>query len=112
MSSGERGHVEHFAIGGKPAVEIVAIPGGQPLLAIAGVLFRNVHAAANGIGLANPVGAAALWYGVTKRDHPGAAGNAVFGVNAAGEFPRRGAIGKDEACRHGRSAPRRPYYRI
>jgi hypothetical protein len=108
MRGGQRGHVEHLAIGGQPAVKIVAIPGGQPLRAIVGVLFGNVDPASDGIGFADAVGTAALWHGVTKRHHARAAGNAVFGVNAAGKFTRGRAIAEDEARRHGRNAARCP----
>ncbi len=88
MGGGQRRHVEHFAIGGQPAVEIVAIPGGQPLLAIIGVLFRHVDPASHGIGLADAVGATALRHGFAKCHHARAGGNAVFGIDAAGEFAR------------------------
>src|SRR6266850_1000417 len=59
MGRSQRSHVEHFAIGGEPAMEIIAIPGGHALLAITGVLFRNVNPTPDGIRLAYAVGATA-----------------------------------------------------
>jgi hypothetical protein len=93
-------------------VEIISVPRSEPLLAIVGVLFRNVDLAANGIGSADAVGATALGHGVTKSDHARAAGNPIFGINSAGKFPRGGTVGKGEACRHSSSAPRCPHNRM
>lgn len=89
-------------------MEIVAVPGSQPLLAIVRVLFRNVDPASDGIGFADAVGATALGHGLAKRHHARAAGNAISGVNVAAKFARGRAIGDDKACRYGRNAPRRP----
>ncbi len=72
MGRGQRAHVEHFAIGGLPAVEIIAIPRGHALGAIVGILFRDVDLTADGVGLADAIGAAALRHGVAERHHPGA----------------------------------------
>jgi hypothetical protein len=93
-------------------VEIVAIPGGQALLAVVGVLFRNVDSASDGIGFADAINAAALWHGIAKGHHARTAGNAVFGINVAGIFARRRAIGEDEASRQDGHAPCRPQNRI
>jgi hypothetical protein len=88
MRGGQRSHVEHFAIGGQPAVEIIAIPGRQALLAIIDVFFGDVDPAADGIGFADTVGAAALGHGIAQRDHPRAGGNAISGIDATGELAR------------------------
>ena len=66
MGRGQRGHVENFAIGGQPAVEIIAIPGGHALGAVVRVLFRHVDPACDGIGLADAVGSAALRHGLAQ----------------------------------------------
>src|ERR1700681_4591514 len=112
MGGGQRAHVEHFAIGGQPTVEIVAVPGGHALLAIFGIFFRHIDPAANRIGLADAIGAAALRHGIAERDHPRAGGNAIFRIDAAGEFVRRGTVGEDEAGGHRGSATQHPEDRI
>ena len=107
MGSGQRGHVEDFAIGGQPAVEIVAIPGSHSLGAIVRILFRHVDPACDGVGLADAVGSPALRHGLPERHHARARGDAIFGIDAAGEFAGRGAVGEEKARCHGNSATRR-----
>ena len=88
MGCGERRHVEHFAIGGQPAVEIIAVPGGHALFAVGGVFFRHVDPAGDGIRLADAVGAATFRNRFSESNHPRAARNAIFGIDPAGEFVR------------------------
>ena len=88
MGSGQRGHVEDLAIGGQPAVEVVAIPGSHALGAIVRILFRHVDPACDGVGLADAVGSPALRHGLPERHHARARGDAIFGIDAAGEFAR------------------------
>ena len=88
-------------------MEIIAIPGGHSLGAIVGILFRHVDPARDRVGLADTIGAAALRHGFPESHHAGAGRNAVFGIDAAGEFVRRGAIGEDETRCHRSSAARR-----
>ena len=88
MGGGQRSHVEHFAIGGQPAMEIVAVPRGQTVLAVLGVFFRHINPARHRIGLADAVGAAALRDGFAESNDPGTGGNAVFRIDPAGEFAR------------------------
>ena len=72
MRGCQRAHIEYFAVGGQSAVEIVAIPGGHPLLPIIDVLLRHIDPPRYSIGFADPVGAAALWHRFPEFDHPGA----------------------------------------
>lgn len=72
MGGGQPVHIKYFAIGGQPAVEIVAVPGCQPLLAVMRIRFGDIEPAGNDIGLANPVDTAALRHGLAERDDPGA----------------------------------------
>ena len=88
-------------------MEIIAVPGGHSLGAIVGILFRHVDPARNGVGLADTVGSPALRHGFAERHHTGAGRNAIFGINAAGELVRRGAVGENETRSHGSSATRR-----
>jgi len=88
MGRGQRSHVENFAIGGQPAMEIIAVPGSQPFLAIGGIFFRHIHPPCNGIGLADPVSTAALRHRFAESNNAGTAGNAVFRIDPAGEFVR------------------------
>ena len=69
MGRGQRGHIENFAIGGQPAVEVVAIPGGHSLCPIVRVLFRHVDPACDAVGLADTVGSPALRHGLPKPHH-------------------------------------------
>lgn len=71
MGGGQPVHIKYFAIGGQPAVEIVAVPGCQPLLAVMRIRFGDIEPAGNDIGLANPVDTAALRHGLAERDDPG-----------------------------------------
>ena len=48
-------HVVDFAVGGQPAVEIAAVPGGDALGAIVRVFVRDVGAAVDAVGLAHAV---------------------------------------------------------
>ena len=112
MRCRQRAHVEHFAIGCLAAVEIVAVPGRQALGAVVDVLLRHVGPPGNHIGLSDAVGAAALGYGVAERHDSRARRDAVFGIDAAGEFVGRGAVGQHKASGHGSRAPRRPDHRI
>ena len=83
-------HVEDFAVGGQPAVEIVAVPGSEPLLAIIDVFLRHIDPAADHVGLADAVNPAALRHGLAKRHDTGTRGDAIFGIDAACETcPRR-----------------------
>ena len=107
MRSRQRGHVKNLAIGGQPAVEIIAVPGGHALGAVVRVFLGNIDAAGHRIGLADPVGAAALRHGIAERHHARARGHPVFGIDTAGEFVRRGAIGKEKARCHGNDTTRR-----
>ncbi|MGY4359586.1 hypothetical protein ACVW0J_006079 [Bradyrhizobium sp. i1.7.7] len=76
----QRGHVEHFAIGGQAAVEIVAVPGRHTLGAVVDVLLRHVGPAAHNIGLADAVGAAAFRNRIPKRhDQRGLEDTPYFG---------------------------------
>ena len=88
MRRGQRGHVEDFAIGGQPAVEIIAIPGGHALGAVVGVFLGHIDPARHRIGLADAIGAAALRHGIAEGHHPRAGGHAVFRIDAAGELVR------------------------
>jgi hypothetical protein len=45
MGCGERGHVKDRAIGGQPAMKIIAVPGGHALGTVVGVLFGNIDPA-------------------------------------------------------------------
>src|SRR3954462_7032579 len=71
MRGGQGAHIEHLAIGGQPAVEVVAVPGGQTLLAIAGVLLWHIDPPAYGIGFADPVSSSALRHGLAVLTHWG-----------------------------------------
>ena len=93
MRSGERAHVEHLAIGGQPAVEIVAVPGCRALLAVVDVFFGHIDPARDNVRLAYTVGPPALRNGFTELDHTGAGGDAVFRIDAVGKLVRRGAVG-------------------
>ena len=61
MGRGQRSHVEHFAVGGQTTVEVIAVPGSQAFLAIIDVFFGDIDPSRDGVGLADAVGAAALW---------------------------------------------------
>ena len=96
MRGRDRIHVEDFAIGGVAAVEIVAVPGGHADGAVIDVFMRHVFAARHHIGLADPVDAAALGHRLARLDHAGAGGDAVFGIDPAGQAA--GAIGERQAA--------------
>src|SRR5664279_1126109 len=96
MRGRNRIHVEDFAVGGIAAVEIVAVPGGQADGAVIHVFLRDIFAAAHRIRLADPVDAAALWHRLAIGDDAGAGGNAVFGIDPAGQAAR--AIGECQAA--------------
>src|SRR5450830_1097256 len=96
MGGRNRIHVEDFAVGGIAAVEVVAVPGGQADRAVVDVFLRDIFAAADQIGLADPVDAAALWHRLARLDHPGAGGDAIFGIDPAGQAAR--AIGERQAA--------------
>ena len=87
-------------------MEIIAIPGSHAFLAIVGVFFRDIDSPSDGIRLADPVGAPALRYRFAELDHPGAGGNAIFGIDPAGKLARRGTVGEHQARGHRGSPPR------
>ncbi len=64
--------------------------------AVVGVFFGNVGPPGDGVRLADAIGAAALRNGLAERHHARTGRDAVFGIDAAGEFVRRGAI-RDKA---------------
>jgi hypothetical protein len=69
-------------------VEIIAIPGREPLLAIIDVLFGHVDPTADNVGPADAIGATALRHGFAESNDPGAAGYAISGIDPAGELAR------------------------
>ena len=87
-------------------MEIIAVPGGQALLAIVDVFFGDVDPPCDDIGLANPVRASALRHGITESNDTGTGGHAIFGIDPAGKFTRRRAVGENEACRYDHGATR------
>ena len=60
-------------------MEIVAVPGGEALAAVAAVLFRRVGAPGDQIGLADAVDAAALRHRLARLDHARACATPYFG---------------------------------
>ena len=92
MCGGDGVHVEHFAIRRQAAVEIVAIPGSEAFGLVFGGLGGDVGLARDNIGLADPVGAAALGNRLTHGHHARAGRNAVFRIDPAGELFRAGAV--------------------
>src|ERR1019366_7391890 len=96
MRGRNRINVEDFAVGGIAALEVVAVPGGQADGAVVDVFLRDIFAAADQVGLADPVDAAALRHRLAIRDDAGAGGNAVFGIDPAGQAAR--AIGERQAA--------------
>src|SRR5690349_1560927 len=93
MGRRNRVFVKNFVIGRVPAVEIVAVPGGVANGAVIEVFARNVGAAGDHVGLADPVIAAAFWNRLAERDHTLAAGDAISRIDAAGVL---GAIGESQ----------------
>ena len=84
MRGRDRRHVVDFAVGGRPAVEILAVPGRQALGAVVGVFLGLVGAAADDIRLADPVGAAALGHRLAERNEARARRHAIFRIKLAG----------------------------
>jgi hypothetical protein len=93
-------------------VEIVAVPGCHALGAVVRIIFRHINPAGDGIGLADTVGTTTLRHGFAHRDHPRTGGNAVFGVDLAGEFALGGAVGENETRGHRERASRYPRHLI
>jgi hypothetical protein len=112
MGRRQRGHVEDLAVGGEPAMEVIAVPGGHSLGAIVGIFLRHVDPARDSVRLADTIGTPALRHGLSESHDAGAGGNAVFGIDAAGEFFRGGAVGEDETRCHRSSAARRQDNRL
>src|SRR5499426_1457522 len=102
MRGRDRFHVEHFAVGRQPAMEIAAVPRGQALGAIVLVLFRHIHAAADHVGLADAVGAAALGRALAFGDDARAGADAVARVDLARQIAG-GAIGQGHAAKRHRA---------
>src|SRR5664280_2261549 len=96
MRGRNRIHVEDFTVGSIAAVEVVAVPGRQADGAVVDVFLRDIFAAADQIGFADPVDAAALRHRLAISDDAGAGGNAVFGIDPAGQAAR--AIGERQAA--------------
>jgi hypothetical protein len=86
-------------------VEIIAVPGGHPLLAIIDVFFGDVDPPCDDIGLADPVRASALRHGITESNDTGTGRHAIYGIDPAGDTGG-GAIGENKTRRHGRKPAR------
>src|SRR4051812_36832989 len=85
MGGGNRFHVVDFAVSGEAAVEIIAVPRGEPLAAIARVLLRRVGLPADHIRPADAVDAPALRHRLAGLDHPRRGSDAVFRIKTIGE---------------------------
>ena len=112
MGGGQRGHVEHFAIGGQPAVEIVAIPGGQAFLAIIDIFFGDIDPAADGIGFADAVGAAALGHRIAPPRPPADWRKRHIGDRRGRQTCPTRRSWPETGMPHGKRAARRPDQRI
>src|SRR5262245_18572970 len=97
MRRRDRRHVENFAVCGEPAMEIVAIPGGEPDGAVAAILFRDVQSTPNRIWPADAIGAAALRHRVAELDHARTGRDAILRVKLVGELAGGPAVGERQA---------------
>src|ERR1700730_914943 len=107
MRGREALHVEHFAIGGTPAVEVLPVKGRQTLGPIVRILIGYVRYSGNHIRFADSIGPAALGDWLTKFDYARAGGDPVFRVDSAGGLALRAAMGERKAAEGKRPAPRR-----
>jgi len=79
MGGSQGGSVEDFAVGRRPPVKIVAIPGGDTRPVVVGLFARHVPAARNLVGAAEFERATALADGTARsRNHARARRHAVF----------------------------------
>ena len=69
MRRRHRRHVEDLAIRRQAAMKFITVPGCHSLGAVAGIFFRNVEPAGNGIRFADPEGTAASWDNLARFDH-------------------------------------------
>ena len=99
MRGRDRRHVVDLAVGGRPAVEILAVPGRQALGAVIGIFLRLVGPAADGVGLADAIGAAALGHRLAERDQARARRHAVFRIELARGLA---ALGEQDSSRRPR----------
>ena len=95
-------HVVDFAVGGEPAVEIRAIPRGGTVSAIIRILGRHIGAPVDVVGLADPIGAAALRHRLAVLDHL----RAVLGFLA--ELVRDRTMGERQRAEDERADARDP----
>ena len=97
-------HVEHFAVGGLPAMEIRAIPGSDAFGLIRLIVGGVIGLPVDGVGLAHLVAAAAFGHRLALPDDELAV---FFGEDLAGR-----AVGQRHAAEHGRAdtcaAPQMP----
>jgi hypothetical protein len=105
MRGRDRLHVEDFAVRGAPAMESVAIPRRDPLLAVFRIFLRYVGPARDHIGLADAVCSAALRHRLAERDDARAGRHAVFRIDLAADAI---AIGKQHRTGTQRSRARNP----
>src|SRR5579872_6140879 len=94
--------VKDFTVGSIAAVEVFAIPRGKTDGGIMRIVLRYVHAAADEIGRAHTIGAAALGNWFARIDHPRACGDTILGIDM-----RAGALGKQKR-NHGAGPDWRP----
>ena len=95
-------HVEDFAIGGEPAVEVAPVPGRQPFRPVAGILLGDEGAARDRIGFADAVPSAAFRHALAQLDDARARCDAIFRIDLAGEFVGGGAAWQAQARRPSR----------
>ena len=86
MRGRDRRHVEDFAIGGQPAVKIVAVPGRQAFGAVVAVFLGHVQPSGDRIRPADPEGAAASRHRLAGLDDARAGRHAVFRIKPVGEL--------------------------
>src|SRR5262245_24976127 len=105
MSGRDAVDVIDFAVGGQAAVEILAVPGGGALLAVARVLARHVSLACYGVGLADPVGAATLGHRLAALHNARTRRYAILRIDRIGSVA---ALGDCERHRCNGSHPHDP----